>query len=191
MRLVCGLGNPGALFANTRHNAGFMVLDWLAEKKQVRWNKPKEGIVTARLAHDVLLAKPDVFMNLSGGPIAALARYHKVAPATHLLLVVDCVALEVGRIKLARGGGGHAGQQGTRSVMEQLGTPDFARLRVGIGPPRSRGTALAEHVLSSFGAQERETLRCTMGLAADAIQVWLQQGIDVAMNEFNNSSKLR
>ncbi len=189
MRLVCGLGNPGALYANTRHNAGFMVLDWLAEKKELRWNKPKDGIVTARLAPDVLLAKPDVFMNLSGGPVAALARYYKVVPATHLLLVVDCAALEVGRIKFVRGGG-HAGQLGTKSVMEQLATRDFARLRVGIGPPRSRGTPLSDHVLSSFGAQERELLRGTLAVAADAVQLWLQKGIDAAMNEFNNTAKM-
>jgi PTH1 family peptidyl-tRNA hydrolase len=189
MRLVCGLGNPGALYANTRHNAGFMVVDWLAEKRSTRWNKPKDGIVTARLAQDVMLAKPDTFMNLSGGPVAMLARYHKVPPATHLLLVMDCAALEVGRIKLSRGGG-HAGQLGTKSVMEQLATREFARLRVGIGPPKSRGTALADHVLGSFSAQEREIVRGILPVAADAIQLWLQKGIDEAMNEFNKTPML-
>ncbi len=183
MRLICGLGNPGAAFANTRHNAGFMAVDWIALKKQAHWGRPKEGAITARLEGEAMLLKPDTFMNMSGYPVSAISRYFKVTPA-RVLVVVDCAELEPGHIRLARSGS-HAGHNGTRSVIEQLGTKDFPRLRIGVGRPRSRSSALADHMLGNFTTTELEALQYAVRRAALAVDMWLADGIDAAMNEYN------
>ena len=184
MRVVCGLGNPGALYANTRHNAGFMVVDHFVEKHNLSWGRPKDGIIVAKHSRDVLVAKPDAFMNTSGPPIGALLRYYKVA-LSDFLLVVDCVSLEPGIIRLSRNGS-HAGQNGVRSVIENLGSKDFPRLRIGVGRGKTRSTVLADHVLSTFGPGiEQDALKSAIRRATDAIDCFLLHGVDKAMNDYN------
>lgn len=183
VRVIAGLGNPGPEYAHSRHNAGFMVLDRLAQRNQVEFGRVRDGAVSARLK-DALLVKPVMYMNLSGGPVAAAARYYKVDIASKLLVVSDDVALPPGKtshvprrhpcgvclthahagtIRFARSGGAggqngvllfycplnlsRGASSGLASVIQMLGTKDFHRLRIGIGPPASRAMSMAEHVI--------------------------------------------
>ncbi len=189
MKVVTGLGNPGERYRLTRHNVGFRVLDLLAD----RWGLTGQGRVrdgAARLEVDrpdlnerVLLVKPMKFMNLSGGPIRAALRQTAVDPTTDLLVVTDDVDLPLGRLRLRREGsaGGH---NGLRDIIAALGGNEFSRLRVGIGRPgASRGTV--DHVLATFKPGERELADASIAAAADAVEMWLRDGIEATMNEFN------
>ncbi|MDP9273502.1 MAG: aminoacyl-tRNA hydrolase [Chloroflexota bacterium] len=186
MKVICGLGNPGERYRFTRHNVGFRVVDLLAD----RWRLTGAGRVrdgAARLEADlpepvgrVLLVKPMRFMNASGGPLRAALRQTD-ADATHdLLVVADDVDLPLGRIRLRRAGsaGGH---NGLRDIIASLGTNEFDRLRVGIG----RAGETVDHVLSTFRPGERELADEAIAVAADAVELWLREGIEAAMNAFN------
>ena len=183
---VFGLGNVGSEYANTRHNVGFMVLDRFAAHHGLAFgSKPKNGLVTCRFESDVLLGKPHTYMNVSGPPVAAACRYYKV-PSAATLVVVDCMALEVGTMRWARGGG-HAGHNGIKSVVKHLGTHKFPRLRVGIGRPKSKNKATADFVVEPFSSAEEVQMRHTLARASQAIEFWIRSGYDVdaTMNEFN------
>jgi PTH1 family peptidyl-tRNA hydrolase len=189
VKVVAGLGNPGERYRLTRHNVGFRVVDLLAD----RWGLTGEGRVrdgAARLEVElrdpderVLLVKPLKYMNLSGGPLKAAMRQTEVDPAVDLLVVTDDVDLPLGRLRLRREGsaGGH---NGLRDIIASLGSNEFNRLRVGIGRP---GTARAtvDHVLATFKPAEREVADASIAAAADAVEQWLRDGIETAMNEFN------
>jgi peptidyl-tRNA hydrolase, PTH1 family len=186
MKVICGLGNPGERYRLTRHNVGFRVVDLLAD----RWGLTGQGrvrdgaaLLEHRLAEPVgrvLLVKPLKFMNLSGDPLKSAIRQTDVDVRDDLLVIADDVDLPLGRIRLRRSGsaGGH---NGLRSIIEALGTNEFARLRVGIG----RAGETVDHVLSTFRADERDTATEAIATAADAAERWLSDGIDAAMNEFN------
>jgi peptidyl-tRNA hydrolase, PTH1 family len=189
VKVICGLGNPGERYRLTRHNVGFRVVDLLAD----RWGLTGQGRVRdgsaqleARLDEPVgrvLLVKPQHFMNLSGGPLRAAMRQTDVDPTSELLVVTDDVDLPLGRMRLRREGsaGGH---NGLRSVIASLGSDQFHRLRVGIG--RSGGSrATVNHVLSTFRGDERELIGEALATAADAVELWLHEGIEAAMNAFN------
>ena len=157
--LVVGLGNPGPSYARTRHNVGQMVLDVLAARQHGTWRRDRSGradVVEGRVGSvpgvRVVLAKPRSYMNDSGGPVAALMRFHKV-PLEHLVLVHDELDLPYGWCRLKRGGGDN-GHNGLRSVRGALGTGDFCRVRFGVGRPPGRQDA-ADFVLSPFTAAER------------------------------------
>ena len=189
MKVVTGLGNPGERHRLTRHNVGFRVVDLLAD----RWGLTGQGRVrdgAARLEvqltdpdERVLLLKPMKYMNLSGGPVRAALRQTEADPATDLLVVTDDVDLPLGRRRLRREGsaGGH---NGLRDIIGSLGSNEFNRLRVGIGRPGSSRVTV-NHVLATFKPAERELAAESIAAAADAVELWLRDGIDAAMNEFN------
>lgn len=185
MKVVCGLGNPGDEYRLTRHNVGFRVVDLLADRWAVTKGRARDGAATLEVTRAepvgrVLLVKPLRFMNRSGAPLRAAVRNVNADPEADLLVVADDVDLPLGRIRLRREGsaGGH---NGLRDIIETLGTDQFARLRVGIG----RNGETVDHVLSTFNRAEEELARETIATAADAVEHWLAEGIEAAMNAFN------
>ena len=185
MKLVVGLGNPGRKYEGTRHNVGFDVVDRLAATHRADWESAPRGIdalVARWRAADVTLAKPLTFMNLSGGAIVGLLQFYKVELAD-LIVVVDDVNLELGRLR-TRATGSAGGHNGLKSAIEQLGTEDFARMRIGVGRGDARRD-LADHVLAKFDRDEREGVETTIGRAVDAVELFVAEGIGPVMNRFN------
>ncbi len=195
MKLIVGLGNPGAEYRDTRHNVGFKVADALAERWRVahQWREKFEalhvktvvgGERTADLlggGEQVVIAKPLTFMNLSGQAVAGLAGFYKIEPAD-IFIVTDDVALPLGRLR-ARREGGAGGHNGLKSLIQSLATQAFPRMRVGVG--RGDHRDLADHVLGRFEADERETVSAAVLRAADASEMFLSEGIERVMNVFN------
>src|SRR5688572_23151616 len=169
MKLVVGLGNPGPKYAGTRHNAGFDVLDYLAAAPGVgRWRTRFEAQLTECVegTEQVLLMKPDTLMNLSGRAVRPAADFYKLA-VSDVLVVCDDIALPLGKLRV-RAKGSDGGQKGLRSIQEHLGTPDFARLRIGVGAPGEYIDA-ADHVLSRFKPAERAAVEDAVAKAAQAV----------------------
>jgi peptidyl-tRNA hydrolase, PTH1 family len=189
--LVAGLGNPGSKYANNRHNIGFHVIDELAGRHGLGPFRAKLGAELASgvvAGQSVLLAKPMEFMNRSGFAIQRHAQYRDIAP-DHVLVVHDEIDIDFGRIKV-KAGGGHGGHNGLRSIIAQLGSRDFARIRVGVGkPPGGPSTygdkRVASYVLSDFPSELANDVRDVVHAAADAVEVALRSGVPAAMNEFN------
>jgi PTH1 family peptidyl-tRNA hydrolase len=186
MWLIVGLGNPGREYAANRHNAGFMVVDELARRVGGLSFRSKFGghLAEARLGGDkAVLLKPQSFMNCSGQVVAPAARFFDVPP-DHLVVIHDELDLDFGRLKV-KVGGGHGGHNGLRSIFADLGTPEFVRVRLGIGrpPPRMEG---ADYVLQNFSKVEGRELPFLLGDAADAVELILQAGVTSAMNRFNS-----
>lgn len=182
---MVGLGNPGNKYENTRHNVGFMFVDFLAEKAGVTFKSSRWEAEVAKATLDsvpCLLVKPTTFMNLSGQAVARLASYYQIEPA-QIVVVQDDLDLDPGRIKLVfnRGAGGH---NGIKSIIEQLGTSQFARLRVGIGRP-GEFMAPAAFVLSRFTATEQEQVVGGFAEMAEAVAMIDRQGVVAAMNFYN------
>ncbi|MFN8059625.1 MAG: aminoacyl-tRNA hydrolase [Vicinamibacterales bacterium] len=185
MKLIVGLGNPGARYAGTYHNVGFDVADRFAARHGAPFGSAPAEAMVARvrgLADDVLVAKPLTFMNLSGGAVGALARYFRV-DLGDLLIVADEVQLPTGRLR-ARRGGSAGGHNGLKSIIEALGTTEFPRLRVGVGRGDERRD-LADHVLSRIPLDERAALEDAVERAVDACDVFVSDGIGAVMNRFN------
>ena len=183
--LIAGLGNPGAQYQKTRHNAGFRVVDALADKIGAdfqSWQNLGEYAKVSIGGKDVLLAKPGTYMNLSGQLVSGLARFYKIPPE-NILICFDDMSLNVGDIRL-RPSGSAGGQKGMKHIIEQLGTDKIARLRVGIGPKPEHFNA-ADFVLGKFTAAEIPALESAIEKATQAIEVYLQDGLDKAMNRFN------
>jgi len=184
--LIIGLGNPGPGYEDSRHNAGFLVLDRLAGLTGARWRADRElcaQLCQGDLAgHRTLLLKPQTFMNLSGRAVAAACRRHAL-DVEQLLVVHDDMDLALGRIQLRRGGG-DGGHRGVRSLGAELGRLDFQRMRLGVGRPAAQEVAV-EHVLGGFDPGERPALEALLARAAEAAQVWLGEGLSAAMNRFN------
>lgn len=183
MKLVVGLGNPGPQYRDTRHNVGFWVIDEIARRWQVNdhWRERDDALVV-RQPGRAILAKPLTFMNLSGFAVSRLRQFFRIELAD-LLVVVDEVALPLGRLR-ARARGSAGGHNGLKSIIEQLGTDEFARLRLGVGRGDSRRD-LADHVLSTFDADERDTIQAATLRAADASEMFIAEGIGRVMNTFN------
>lgn len=177
VRIVFGLGNPGAEYAETRHNAGFRVVDALAEKLGASYWKSQGGamVATVRVAgREVLLAKPQSFMNTSGGPVSKVCAAHGVG-ADEILVIHDELDIPAGDVRV-KVGGGHAGHNGLRSIIEKLGTRDFARVRVGIGRPPGHMDP-ADFVLRQLKGEFAEEFDVTVQVAADAVMDCLENGI--------------
>ena len=182
--LVAGLGNPGREYADTRHNVGFMVADELARRHGGSWRAKFSGDL-AEVRLDILrlaVLKPQTYMNESGRSVGAAVRFFKVEPEA-LLVVHDEVDLEPGRLQ-ARLGGGLAGHNGLRSVAQHLGTPEFARLRIGVGrPERGDPRPVADFVLSPFPPEV--DVEGLVARAADAVETVAREGVEEAQNRFN------
>ncbi len=190
MFLIAGLGNPGRKYEKTRHNMGFDVVDELIDRYRI----PQGGIGHKAMygkgiiaGEKVMLAKPLTYMNLSGESIREFVNYYKIDPETELLVIYDDIDLEPGQIRIRKKGsaGGH---NGIKSIIGQLGTQNFYRIKVGVGAKPS-GWDLADHVLGHFSSQERELVDEAVKKAADAVETILEKGIDAAMNQYNGTGK--
>ncbi|WP_406697531.1 aminoacyl-tRNA hydrolase [Singulisphaera sp. Ch08] len=183
-KLVVGLGNPGSKYEGTRHNIGFEVVDRLAKGGSgATFTRKFDGLLAESEIdfHRVLLLKPETFMNLSGRSVAQVMRFYKLELAD-LLVVCDDLNLPLGKLRI-RGGGSDGGQKGLRDITAQLGSENYARLRIGIG---ERGTIdAADFVLSRFRSADRLAVEDALILASQAVAVWLTQGQAAAMNRFN------
>jgi PTH1 family peptidyl-tRNA hydrolase len=183
--LLVGLGNPGPRYAGNRHNVGFMVLDELAARIGGRFKAHKGGaeVLEGRLAdRRVVLAKPRSFMNLSGGPVSATAKFYKIPPSG-VVVVHDELDLPFGGLKLKLGGGDN-GHNGLRSITKSLGTKDYYRVRFGIGRPPGRMDP-ADFVLKDFSAVERKELPFEVDRCADAAEALIGKGLTAAQNAFH------
>lgn len=186
--LIVGLGNPGREYRETRHNIGFMLIDRLSVRLNARMRRMQSKALVGSVMHGgakLILAKPQTFMNLSGQAIQGLVRFYKI-PLENLIVAHDDLDLPFGTLRL-RPGGGAGGQKGIRSTIQQLGTQDFPRLRLGIGRPPGRMDAAA-YVLQSFSSGDEQILSETLDLAADAALTFIKDGIEKAMNEYNGSA---
>jgi len=190
--LIVGLGNPGRDYARTRHNAGFMVLDRLAEEWKAGWRSEKK--FQARLARAerdgkrIVLCQPQTFMNASGEAVGAVMGFQKI-PAGQLLVSVDDADLPFGELRL-RPGGSSGGHHGLESVEQHLGTRDYARQRIGIGRDDPAARQISGYVLSAFRPTERELLEKVLQTACEQIECWLAHGPAQAMNRFNGAIKI-
>jgi PTH1 family peptidyl-tRNA hydrolase len=185
MKFIVGLGNPGRKYEGTRHNVGFRVLDSLAQRHKVEWELAPRGIealIARQRADGILLAKPMTFMNLSGPAIVGLLQFYKIE-VPDSLVIVDDINLELGRLR-ARAAGSAGGHNGLKSVIEALGTMEFARLRIGVGRGDDRRD-LADHVLATFGPEERPIVAEAVSRSADAADLFVAEGIAPVMNTFN------
>ena len=185
MYLIAGLGNPGAEYEHTRHNAGFDTVDKLAEQVGARYWKSEGGALTAKGSwhgHDVVLAKPQSYMNTSGGPVKALMKTYGVQP-DHLIVVHDELDIDPGTIRV-KFGGGHAGHNGLRSICDKLGTRDWFRVRCGIGRPPGR-MPVVDWVLSRPKHEAQEDFEQTCDLAARAALSLIDDGLEKTQQAFN------
>jgi PTH1 family peptidyl-tRNA hydrolase len=191
-RLVVGLGNPGKDYQNTRHNVGFEIVEEVARRSGARWSAEKKWEADVARIGAGWLVKPQTFMNLSGRAVAAICHFHKV-DASEILVVYDDVALAPGRLRL-RASGSAAGHKGVKSIIQSLGTENFARLKFGIGraadmasrdKKEAEGGELTSHVLGKFSCVEREELEKRVARAADAVNYALAHGLAAAMNNYN------
>lgn len=184
--LVVGLGNPGPEYERTRHNVGFLVADVLAERIGGRFAVHKKSgadLLQARLdGRQILLAKPRTYMNLSGRPVAALAKFFSV-PVDQVIVVHDELDLPFGTLKLKQGGG-EGGHNGLRSISQALTTKDYLRTRIGIGRPPGRQDP-ADYVLKPFAAPERKEVPVIVEQAADAVELLLKVGLEAAQNNLH------
>lgn len=186
MKIIAGLGNPGRQYSETRHNVGFKVLEELARRYPIEKEQYKFTAIIGhtRIGTDrILLVKPLTYMNLSGRAVAPLVRFYKL-PWQNLLVIYDDMDLEPGQIRI-KPFGGSGGHRGMNSVMDSLGSKEFPRIRVGIGRPRDE---TVEWVLGTCTGAERQVFEMVIQKAADAVECWVQQGIDKAMNQYNQKA---
>jgi len=186
--LLIGLGNPGREYRDNRHNIGFMLIDRLAVRLDARGMKlQSKAIVIGALyeGRKLILAKPQTYMNLSGGAVQGLLHFYKIPPES-LIVAHDDLDLPLGTIRI-RPGGGAGGQRGMASTIERLGTQDFPRLRLGIGRPPGRMDAAA-YVLQNFSRDDLLIVSETLDRAADAVLTFVTDGLNKAMNKYNGSS---
>lgn len=195
IRMVAGLGNPGEEYARTRHNAGFCAVDELARQANVTYWKNQSGAEVASIQvndpdaeggkREVLLVKPQSYMNTSGGPISKLCASHKIRPE-ELLVIHDELDIPAGDVRV-KVGGGHAGHNGLRSIIDKLGSRDFSRIRLGIGDPPGR-MAVADFVLKQLRAREAEEFDDAAFRAAEAAALALTRGVIFARDHVNGSA---
>ena len=187
MKIIVGLGNPGAQYANTPHSVGFEAVDAIAASIGVAWEEKRQfKCLMARgtfAGQPVMLVKPQTFMNLSGESVAPVVRYHNATPAD-LLVIQDDIDLPVGRMRVRKNGscGGH---NGIRNIIERLGTPEFVRLKLGVGKDKSDVIA---HVLGKFAPTTRRVIDEVIAESVKAVDLILKNGADRAMNAYNGWS---
>lgn len=190
MFLIAGLGNPGRQYEKTRHNMGFDTIDELIDRHRI----PQGGIAHKAMygkgmvaGEKVLAVKPLTYMNLSGEAIREYVNYYKMDPETELIVIYDDIDLEPGQIRIRKKGsaGGH---NGIKSIIAQIGTQNFYRIKVGVGA-KPKGWDLADYVLGRFSSEERELVDKAICDAADAVEMILKDGIEAAMNHYNGAAK--
>lgn len=186
MKVVVGLGNPGRQYVGTRHNVGFEVVEHLAQRlgETDGWRRDFHSeLMQTVVGNEIwLLVKPQTYMNRSGLAVATIVRFYQL-PLTDLLVVCDDLNLPLGQLRL-RAEGSHGGHKGLRDVQQELGTPQYPRLRIGIGSPPP-GQDAADYVLERFRPEERPVVAEAVQRATQAILCWLKEGIEAAMNRFN------
>lgn len=204
MYLIVGLGNPGAKYSLTRHNIGFMFCDYWIKSLNGAWGKEEHKAITTRFAFqanqqtarfdkskteqiEVLVAKPQTYMNLSGESVVALMNFYKI-PKENLLVIHDEVDQPFAAMKFQHNRG-HGGQNGVRNITELLGTPEYSRLRLGVGRPPHPEFAIADWVLSNFSADENKLMPQYMEKACDGVEMFLTSGIGKASSLFNGPVK--
>ena len=189
MYLIVGLGNPGRQYEATRHNMGFDVIDKLVEEYQV----PQAGVKCNAMygkgrigGQPVILMKPLSYMNLSGGPIREMANYFKIDPETEMIVVYDDIDLDPGQLRIRKKGsaGGH---NGIKHIIQQLGTQNFVRIKVGVGA-KPKGWDLADYVLGRFDKEDRALIEEAQERACKAVELILTDSVDAAMNEYNKKT---
>lgn len=186
--LIVGLGNPGREYENTRHNAGFRALDILAQKLGCKPDKLKYQGLYCQVNYQgkkLLLLKPQTYMNLSGRSAAPLASFFKV-PASNIIVMFDDISLPPGRLRI-RADGSAGGHNGIKSLIAELGSQDFPRVKIGVGAKPHPDFDLADWVLSAFNAQEEKALQPALERAADAALAIIDHGVPEAANRFNGT----
>ena len=186
MLIIAGLGNPGKEYENTRHNAGFMVMDALAEKIGADISEKKHKALCGKGViggEKVILMKPQTYMNSSGESIRAAADYYKVDPED-ILIVYDDISLAPGQLRI-RAKGSAGGHNGIKNIIAELGTDVFPRMKVGVGE-KPKGWDLADYVLGRFSDEENEVMRRMLAKGSDACRDFILYGIQEAMNRYNN-----
>lgn len=190
MYIIAGLGNPGGKYEKTRHNMGFDVIDELIEE----YNIPGSGVKFNAMygkgrigSEKAVLLKPLSYMNLSGGPIRAMVDYFKADPESELIVIYDDIDLEPGQLRIRKKGsaGGH---NGMKDIIQKLGTQNFIRVKVGVGA-KPKGWDLADYVLGRFDKKEREDIDHAILRASKAVAMILEDGVDVAMNQYNKKEE--
>ena len=190
MFLIAGLGNPGRQYEKTRHNMGFDTIDELIDRHRI----PQGGIAHKAMygkgmiaGEKILAVKPLTYMNLSGEAIREYVNYYKMDPETELIVIYDDIDLEPGQRRIRKKGsaGGH---NGIKSIIAQIGTQNFYRIKVGVGA-KPKGWDLADYVLGRFSSEERELVDKAICDAADAVEMILKDGIEAAMNHYNGAAK--
>ena len=187
--LIVGLGNPGKEYAHTRHNAGFMALDVLADKLGCKVDKLKfqglYGQVNDR-SRKIFLLKPQTYMNLSGRSVLQLSSYFNIPPQ-RIIVLFDDISLVPGRLRI-RGDGSSGGHNGIKSIIAEVGSQDFPRVKIGVGGKAHPDQDLADHVLSGFSAKEEKDLKSALERAADAALTIMDKGVEEAANRYNGST---
>jgi PTH1 family peptidyl-tRNA hydrolase len=192
MKLIVGLGNPGREYERTRHNVGWWFLEHLADAWRLdTWRKDGEARATSGAVHGtrVRLVRPLTYMNLSGEVLRPYLRRAFFAVSNDLLVVVDDVALPVGRYRF-REKGSAGGHNGLRSIEQHVGTQAYARLRIGVGPPAGyeRATTLSDYVLGDFGKREAADVRALFPTLTEAIELWMREGMKPVMNRYTGKA---
>jgi len=186
MFLIVGLGNPGRQYEHTRHNAGFDVMDALAEKYNISISESGHKALFGKGmigGQKVILAKPQTFMNLSGESVAELLHYYKIDPEEELIIIYDDIALAPGKLRV-RAKGSAGGHNGIKNIIAHLGTQQFSRIRIGVGE-KPAGWDLADYVLGRFPAEEEPTIRTALEQTVKACETILTDSVEAAMNQFN------
>ena len=185
MKLIVGLGNPGAKYAGTRHNAGFSVIDELAERYNIKVDISKHKALIGKgiiKGEKVILAMPQTFMNLSGESVRAIMDFYKLT-VEDLIVVYDDIDLDVGKLRI-REKGSAGGHNGMKNIILHSGSQEFVRVRVGVGK-KPEQMDLADHVLGRFSTEDRKLVDEAIAKAAKAVDIIISQGTDAAMNEYN------
>ncbi len=191
MQLIVGLGNPGKEYQQTRHNFGFMLLDYLADQHHFSFQSHKksksEMCETQWQNQKIIFVKPQTFMNLSGESVQYFSGFYQI-PATNILVIYDDLDLNLGILRLAKQGssGGH---NGIKSIHQHLGHSNFGRLKLGIGRPNPPQKPVNTHVLEPFNKQELPHVKDVLKNASECLELFLNEGFDVAMNRFNKTNK--
>lgn len=184
MYLVVGLGNPGREYDGTRHNVGFMVIDYMSQKFGFNMSKIKfKGLLGEYVLNGekILFLKPSTYMNLSGESVKAAAAFYSI-PNENIIIVYDDIALDVGRLRI-RPFGSDGGHNGMKSIIYQLNSKDFPRVRIGTGKPNYD---IVSYVLGKFTKDEKEIISCVIKMSSDAVQEIIENNVQNAMNKFNN-----